>query len=168
MDFQILKCFPIFVEKNIGDKIILPISILDKLLTLEIEYPMTFEIITNEKKTHCGVLEFTSQEGTCSIPKWIMTNLNINECDQVYIRNVTLNKATFIKFKLNNKFIDLNDYRSTLEYILQTFSCVTIGDKLHFDYNSKKYILEVLDVKPKKACCIIDADIEFEFDEFLT
>ena len=157
LDFQSLKCVPL--TKHIGNKIILPVSILDTLLKLEIDYPMTFEIVTNEKNTHCGVLEFTAQEGTCCIPEWIMKNLNINEGDWVYIRNVPLQKASFIKFKSS---FELND--ATLEYILTLFSCVTNGDKIYFEYNSKECILEVLDVKPKKACCIIETNIDIDIE----
>ena len=163
MNFQSLKCFARINESN-GDKIILPVSILDTLITMEVQYPLTFEIITNQTKTHCGVLEFTAEEGNCFIPIWIMNNLYINDGDSIYIRNVALQKATFINFKPNIKFLDLYDSRDVVEYILRTFSCVTIGDKLTFEYNNKEYILEVIDVKPKKACCIIEADIEVDFD----
>jgi ubiquitin fusion degradation protein 1 len=94
-----------------------------------------------------------------------MNNLQIKNGDIIYIRNITLEKANFIKFKPELKFLELSNPRATLEYILRSFSCLTIGDKLHFDYNQKQYILDVIDIKPKKACCIIDADIEVEFDE---
>lgn len=162
MDFKSLK---VFSKEMQGDKIILPPSILELLIELDVQYPMTFEIITNRQKTHCGVLEFTSAEGTCYIPTWIMQNLQLRENDSIYIRNVALQQATFIKFKPELKFLELSDPRAVLEYTLRSFSCVTIGDKLHFDYNSKEYIMEVIDVKPKKACCIIESDIEVDFDE---
>ena len=163
MDFQRLTCFPI--EHVQGDKIIIPSSILDTLMSMDIQFPFIFEIITNDKKTNCGVLEFTAEEGSCFIPRWIMQNLNIKNGDKIYIRNVYLNTASFIKFKPDLKFLDISDSRAVLEYILRSFTCVTIGDKLNFEYNSKQYILEIMDVKPKKSCCIIDADIEVEFDE---
>jgi len=162
MNFQSLKCFARIIH---GDKIILPVSVLDTLITMEVQYPLTFELITNQTKTHCGVLEFTAEEGTCFIPNWIMKNLYINDGDSIYIRNVALQKASFIKFKPDIKFLHLSDPRAILEYILRSFSCVTIGDKLTFEYNHKEYILEVTDVKPKKGCCIIESDIEVEFDE---
>ena len=164
MDFKSLKAFSIKNGDN-GDKIILPSSILDTLIELDIQFPITFEIISKHYKTHCGVIEFTSDEGTCFIPEWIMKNLDIHEGDFIYIRNVSLSNASFIKFKPELKFLELSDPRAVLEYILRSFSCVTIGDKLHFNYNFKEYILEIIEVKPKNACCIIDADIEVEFDE---
>jgi ubiquitin fusion degradation protein 1 len=164
MDFKSLKAFPIKNGDN-GDKINLPSSILHTLVESEIQFPIIFEIVSKHYKTHCGVIEFTADEGTCFIPEWIMKNLNINEGDFIYIRNVCLSHASFIKFKPELKFLELSDPRAVLEYILRSFSCVTIGDKLHFNYNFKEYILEVIEVKPKKACYIIDADIEVEFDE---
>lgn len=60
-----------------GDKIFLPPSALDKLARMNVEYPMLFEI-TNEslkRKTHCGVLEFSADEGWCYLPYWMMKNL---------------------------------------------------------------------------------------------
>jgi len=169
MDFKTLQCF---AKNTIGDKMILPSSILEILIDLDVQYPMIFEIVTNQKKTHCGVLEFTAEEGTSFIPGWIMKNLDINEGQAVYIRNVSLPKATFIKFKpilnlckTHLEFLELTDPRAVLEYVLRSFSCVTIGDKLHFNYNFKEYVIEVTEVKPKKACCIIETDIEVEFDE---
>jgi ubiquitin fusion degradation protein 1 len=162
MDFRSL--ISISIQEN-GDKIILPPSILESLIENNVDFPMTFEIVTNQKKTHCGVLEFTADEGTCCIPYWIMKNLEINERDRIYIRNVVLQKASFIKFKTTT-FLELSDPRAILEYKLRAYSCVTIGDKLEINYNSRNYILEVIDVKPKKACCIIEADIEVDFEPY--
>jgi ubiquitin fusion degradation protein 1 len=172
MNFKSLKAFPMKQNQDgcngdkisNGDKIILPSSILHTLVELDIQFPMTFEIVSKHYKTHCGVIEFTSDEGTCFIPEWIMKNLYIDEGEFIYIRNVSLSNASFIKFKPELQFLELSDPRAVLEYILRSFSCVTIGDKLHFHYNLKEYILEVIEVKPKKACCI-DTDIEVEFDE---
>lgn len=163
MDFQSLRCF--ILRNSNTDKIILPVSILELLISMEVQYPLTFEIVTNQKKTHCGVLEFTSDEGTCFIPQWIMTNLELKEGDNIYLRNVPLTQATFIKFKPCLSFLEISDPRAVLEYILRSFSCVTIGDKLQFDYNFKIYTLEIIEVLPKKACCIIESDIEVEFDQ---
>jgi ubiquitin fusion degradation protein 1 len=158
MDFKSLKAFPL-INKLFGDKIILPPSILDILVELDIQYPMTFEIISKHFKTNCGVIEFTANEGECFIPEWIMKNLDITQGEYIYIRNVSLSTATFIKFKPDLKFLELFNPRAVLEYNLRSFSCVTIGDKIHIIHNFKEYILEVIDVKPKKGCCIIDSDI---------
>ncbi|CAL5211575.1 unnamed protein product [Lathyrus oleraceus] len=40
---------------------------------MNIEYPMLFELRSHsaDKTTHCGVLEFTADEGTVSLPNWV-------------------------------------------------------------------------------------------------
>ena len=162
MNFRSLKCFQIH---NNQDKIILPLSILDTLMTMEdeVQYPLIFEIITNEKKTHCGVLKFTADEGNCYIPEWIMNNLQIKEGGIIYLRNVVLEKATLVKFKPCVSFLDVSHPQEVLQHMIRLLSCITIGDKLHFEYNTNQYIFEVIDVKPKKAC-YIEGDIEIELD----
>jgi ubiquitin fusion degradation protein 1 len=60
-----------------GDKILLPPSALEVLARMNVEYPMLFEL-TNDalgKKTHCGVLEFSAEEGKCFMPFWMMQNM---------------------------------------------------------------------------------------------
>lgn len=60
-----------------GDKIYLPPSALDRLARMNVEYPMLFAVTNEavEKRTHCGVLEFTAEEGWCYMPYGMMENL---------------------------------------------------------------------------------------------
>jgi ubiquitin fusion degradation protein 1 len=53
--------------------VILPTSALDELARLNIVYPMLFRITNgqNGKHTHCGVLEFSAEEGRVYIPFWM-------------------------------------------------------------------------------------------------
>ena len=69
-------------DRDDGDKIYLPPSALDRLARMNVEYPMLFEITNNhiEKKTHCGVLEFSAEEGWCYMPFGMMQNLLVSEC----------------------------------------------------------------------------------------
>lgn len=112
---------PAFIGKpevNRGNKIILPSSALNELARLRITYPMTF-MISNphmSKKSYCGVLEFSAEEGTCHIPLWMMDQLLLEEGAEVMLRNITLNKGTFIKFQPHETaFIDLPDPKQVLE-----------------------------------------------------
>lgn len=75
-----------------GNKIILPSSALAELAKLRISYPMTFLISNPQmgKKSYCGVLEFSADEGMCYLPIWMMNNLFIEEGAEVILRNVTL------------------------------------------------------------------------------
>lgn len=55
-----------------GGKIILPPSALEELSRMNIVYPMLFQVQSkNGLKTHCGVLEFSGDEGKVYLPYWV-------------------------------------------------------------------------------------------------
>ena len=58
---------------NLNLIVILPSSALHELARLSISYPMMFMLSNPQmgKKTHCGVLEFSAEEGLCYLPYWV-------------------------------------------------------------------------------------------------
>ena len=79
--------------------VILPTSALHELARLRIQYPMTF-MISNASmglRSYCGVLEFSAEEGMCHIPIWMMNNLCIEEGSEIILRNMNLQKGTYVK-----------------------------------------------------------------------
>nr|CCA18159.1 ubiquitin fusion degradation protein putative [Albugo laibachii Nc14] len=150
-----------------GDKILLPPSALEVLARLHIEYPMLFKV-TNEgvnRYSHCGVLEFSATEGSCYMPYWMMQNLFINEGDIINVQNISLPKATFVKIRPQSKeFLDISNPRAVLEASLRKFSCMTVGDTICLKYNNKNFLLDVREVKPSSAACIIETDCEVDFE----
>ncbi|KAL7680097.1 putative ubiquitin fusion degradation protein Ufd1 [Plasmopara halstedii] len=150
-----------------GDKILLPPSALEMLARLHIEYPMLFKV-TNEgvdRSSHCGVLEFSAPEGSCYMPYWMMQNLFVKEGGILNIQNVSLPKATFVKLRPQSQaFLDISNPRAVLEGSLRKFSCMTIGDTICLQYNNKNYMLDVREVKPAPAACIIETDCEVDFE----
>ena len=150
-----------------GDKILLPPSAFDTLARLQVDYPMLFRLENTEKgtQTHCGVLEFTAEEGTCFIPFWMMQNLLIEEGSLLTVVNVSLPKATFVKLQPQHvDFLEITNPRAVLEHSLRNFSCVTKGDVIQLPYNDKNYHFELKEVKPADAACIIETDCEVDFD----
>mmetsp|Transcript_15935 Transcript_15935/g.60727 ORF Transcript_15935/g.60727 Transcript_15935/m.60727 type:complete len:332 (+) Transcript_15935:65-1060(+) len=150
-----------------GDKMLLPPSALDTLARLNVEWPMLFNV-TNEasgKSTHCGVLEFSAEEGKCHLPYWVMQNLLASEGSLISIRNVSLPKATFVKFQPQHvDFLDISDPRAVLEYTLRSYSCLTLGDHICVPYNDKNYYLEVKELQPAEAASIIETDCNVDFE----
>lgn len=68
----------------------------------------------------------------------MMSNLAVSEGTRIRIRNCSLPKATFVKFKPQSvDFLAISNPRAILEYKLRNFSCVTKGDHLAFDYNGE-------------------------------
>jgi len=81
--------------------VILPPSALEQLSTKNLEYPMLFKLTNprNGNTTHCGVLEFISEEGFCHIPYWMMQLLLLEEGEMLVVENVSLPQGTFVKFQ---------------------------------------------------------------------
>ena len=150
-----------------GDKILLPPSAFDTLARLNVDYPMLFQLQSPDKGTltHCGVLEFTAEEGSIYIPFWMMQNLLITEGSLITVTNVSLPKATFVKLQPQHvDFLEISNPRVVLEHALRNFSCVTKGDVICVPYNRKNYHFELKEVKPKDAACIIETDCNVDFD----
>ena len=102
-----------------------------------VTYPMTFMISNPQMglKTHCGVLEFSAEEGMCHIPIWMMHNLCLNEGSEIILRNVTIQKGTFISIKPHETaFIDLSNPKAILENELTNYVCLTQGETISINY----------------------------------
>lgn len=150
-----------------GDKILLPPSAFDTLARLQVDYPMLFRLTssTDNKVTHCGVLEFTAEEGMCYIPFWMMQNLLIEEGAVITVTNVSLPKASFVKLQPQSvDFLEMSNPRAVLEHALRNFSCVTKGDVIQIPYNDKNYHFALKEVQPQDAACIIETDCNVDFD----
>ncbi|XP_071691341.1 uncharacterized protein [Rutidosis leptorrhynchoides] len=167
---QTYRCYPAsFIDKpqlENGDKIIMPPSALDRLASLQIDYPMLFELrnVATERVSHCGVLEFIAEEGMIYMPYWMMENLLLQEGDVVRVKNVTLPKGTYVKLQPHTKdFLDISNPKAILETTLRNFSCLTTGDSIMVAYNNKKYYIDIIESKPSNAITIIETDCEVDF-----
>ncbi len=128
---------------------------------------MLFQLQSSQRgtMTHCGVLEFTAEEGSCYIPFWMMQNLLIEEGAVISVTNVSLPKATFVKLQPQNiDFLEITNPRAVLEHALRKYSCVTKGDTICVPYNDKNYHFRIQQVKPQDAACIIETDCNVDFD----
>ena len=128
------RAFPVaFLDKTSaeeGDKVILPPSALDRLISLHIDYPMLFKVENQAsgRTTHCGVLEFTADEGRVYLPFWMMENLLLREGDIVEFKNASLPKGTYVKLQpVTSDFLDITNPKAVLEKTLRSYSCLTTG-----------------------------------------
>eukprot|EP00656_Telonema_subtile_P048467 TRINITY_DN5781_c0_g1_i3.p1 TRINITY_DN5781_c0_g1~~TRINITY_DN5781_c0_g1_i3.p1 ORF type:complete len:280 (-),score=56.94 TRINITY_DN5781_c0_g1_i3:221-1060(-) len=141
------------------------------LAQLKIDYPMLFELIPHNgaKHLHCGVLEFVAEEGFVYVPFWMMENMQLEEGDLLTVRNASLSKGSFVKFRPQSKsFIELANPRAVLERTMSKFACLTKNQTVRIFYNNRTYDLDVCELKaggnPTEACSIIEADINVDFD----
>ncbi|KAL3539034.1 hypothetical protein ACH5RR_002400 [Cinchona calisaya] len=167
---QTYRCYPAsFIDKpqiENGDKIIMPPSALDRLASLQIDYPMLFELrnAAIERVSHCGVLEFIAEEGMVYMPYWMMENLLLQEGDIVRVKNMTLPKGSYVKLQPHTKdFLDISNPKAILETTLRNFSCLTTGDSIMVAYNNRKYYIDIIETKPSNAISIIETDCEVDF-----
>jgi len=145
---------------------ILPPSALDHLARLNIQYPMLFEVsnTTTSRRSHCGVMEFIAEEGTCYLPYWMMQNLLLQEGSLLRITNTSLPKGTFVKLQpVSSDFLDIHNPRAVLENSLRNYATLTVGDCIVIDYNQKKFEIEIIECKPAAAISIIEADVNVDF-----
>uniref|UniRef100_A0A0N5C2H0 Ubiquitin fusion degradation protein 1 homolog n=1 Tax=Strongyloides papillosus TaxID=174720 RepID=A0A0N5C2H0_STREA len=157
---------------NFGGKILLPSSALDYLMRSNIEYPMMFKLsnIENEiqRATHCGVLEFSAEEGKVYLPTWMMEQLLVNDGDLISIEYVQLPKATYAKLQPQSvEFLDITDPRAVLETELAKFCCFTINDLITFRYNDTDYSVKVIELKPANAVSVIECDLNVDFAPYV-
>ncbi|KAK1367379.1 ubiquitin fusion degradation protein 1-like [Heracleum sosnowskyi] len=153
------QCYPLSrINKSHcedGNKIIMPASALEELMSMtDIVYPITVKIINPllHKFSHCGVLEFSGEEGNVYLPNWMMNSLLLQQGQVVNIEYTGLSKGTFLKVQPHStKFVmNLSDPKEAMEGILKDFACVTTGDTVMVNHENQKFTTPLDYKKPEK------------------
>ena len=126
---------------DISNSIILPPSALQKLSALRYfgntDDPVLFKILNIDLQiyTHCGVKEFTAQEGCCYLPFNMFDKLCLEEGQKVNLRALSLKPGIFIKLQPHKTaFIELPNPKEILKYRLSHYFCVTEGDTINSNF----------------------------------
>ena len=163
---EVYKAFPSsFLDRDDiehSNSIILPPSALQKLTGLQKGFggrsnPVLFRILNIQLNvyTHCGVLDFTAEEGTCYVPTNMFNRLYLVEGQDVNLRNINLDKGKYIKIRPHlTAFIENPKPKTILENNLRNYFCLTEGDTILVNFNKKDYKIDIVECKPKKAICI--------------
>ncbi len=151
------------------DKILMPLSALDTLSRLNLEYPLTFEIFRfgfEENKTYCGVLEFVDNTNFIYLPQKIMDKLYIGEGENLEIRYVNMKKIEFLKLKpLSRDFLKIMEPKLILEETLKNYTCISNGDILDVEIEGVNIEVLVTEVLPDGKGMTIDCECEVDFEE---
>jgi len=172
---EIYKAFPASSmgreDIELTNSIILPQSALGKLSSIrnfgDSKNPILFRILNLELNiyTHCGVVEFTADEGTCYIPSNMFERLCLLEGQTINVRNVDLKPGSFIKLQPHlTEFINNPNPKTILEYNLRNYFCVTEGDTISVKFGKKIYKIDIVQCKPSRAIRTLNCDIEVDFD----
>jgi len=138
-----------------GDKMILPATILaDIEASRGAIFPLIFEVFSGGKKTHAGVLEFSSDE-IAILP--VKVFLNLKNPTEIGFNLAHLEKATFLELHaFSSRVYDFPDFRNLLENRLsKNYTALTIGDKLLIE----DIPLVVASILPAPAACLIDTNV---------
>lgn len=101
----------------------------------------------------------------CHLPVWLMDQLYLEEGAEVILRNVTLPKGTYMKIQPHKtEFIDLGDPKSILERQLTNYATIYKGDTINIHHNGKDYLINILECKPQDSICVVEADVNLDFD----
>lgn len=151
-----------------GDKILLPESAFNQLVQMEVSYPMVFRLgnMSNPSAPtiHCGVMEFTADDGVAYVPSWMMEHIRVSEGNQIEVINVTVPKATFIQIRPHlTAFIELANPRVVLEHALRNFATLTQGSTIRITHAGHVFLIDIVETKPTKAVLVIETDLQVDF-----
>ena len=153
---------------NEGDKIILPMAEFSLLQPDETGGPICLKI-KNPKHDgfiHVGVLEFSTVEGNCHLPHWLMFQLLLDEGDPVEVSRVSnVSSAEFVKMRpQTQEFLQLTDPKAVLEVALRKFTYLTVNSWICIRYCDNDYFLDVIELRPGDVACVLDTDCILEFE----
>ncbi|KAJ2724769.1 ubiquitin fusion degradation protein [Coemansia sp. Benny D115] len=158
-------------DANYGGKIFMPPSALEEISHLEVVYPLLFKLQNDSapdgklRRTHCGVLEFTAEEGRVYLPQWMMETLCLTDGSAVEVINVALLHGEIVKLQPQSPdFLEISDPGAVLENAFRKFSALTVGDILAFEYNDREYHIAVIETQPSPtAINIVEVDLKVDF-----
>ncbi|KNA20594.1 hypothetical protein SOVF_050890 [Spinacia oleracea] len=150
-----------------GNKIIMPQSAFEELMNKGVGFPMLFKIenINNGKISHCGVLEFSSEEGVVVMPEWMMENMSLEVGGMIKLENLNLDRATYVKLQPHSvDFLNILNPKDVLEATFTFgYACLTVGDTILIMHQGNKLYVDVVEAMPSNAVCVIETDLEVDF-----
>jgi hypothetical protein len=130
--------------------------------------PITFEIrnVKLRNIVYGGVKEFSAEEGIVHMPQWMQRSLGLELGDTVALRLKELPKGQWARLRpISSDYKEIMDYRAALEsYLRANYNTLTAGEILDIKYGSNRYQFLVDDLKPEKAVCVTDTDMEIDIE----
>ena len=147
------------IKYNKGDKIILPYSFLNKCNNIkQTDFVFQLTNFKNNKKIYVGVIDFICNDDIIFIPSWILTFLNINANDNIYLSNniPIINKATSITIKSPDNILNP---LSVLEYLLRNMTLLYKNFIIKDTIFDKQINFIITDIEPSSPALIMNIDI---------
>eukprot|EP00397_Hematodinium_sp_SG-2012_P029289 GEMP01030921.1.p1 GENE.GEMP01030921.1~~GEMP01030921.1.p1 ORF type:complete len:509 (+),score=112.70 GEMP01030921.1:68-1594(+) len=156
------------------DKVVLPPSCLEELVhqgAWDRSAVLTFRLqCSTGVITHCGVAEFTAEEGTIGVGVKVILSLGDEPPEDVSVRYIVLprfekTKVTFqprgAGFHANADIVNL-DIRKLLERTLSTHTTLTEHDTVVLRHNNQDFYLRVAKLEPQAALVVLNTEMEVD------
>lgn len=96
----------------------------------------------------------------------MFNRLYLEEGMMINLRNIKLEKGKFCKIRPHQtEFVMNSNPRAILENNLRNYVCVTKGDTITVQFNKKKYLIDIVECKPKDAISLTNVDVEVDFEQ---
>ncbi|KAL0481776.1 ubiquitin fusion degradation protein 1 [Acrasis kona] len=141
---------------SLGDRIILPHSLANKLLEKDDSTsPLLFELRSSIdpklQKYYCGVSEFSAPEGNVIVPDYILKEMFLPEGSALFIRSVLLPVGTRIKIQPHSSdfYNRIVNHEKALTTCLEKHSCLSVGRPIPVtDDNGSIQMVQVVSAEP--------------------
>lgn len=157
-------------QHNFGGRVIVPQSVLVDLVSFQIQPPFTFEISHSGGvyKTHCGVLEFTGEDGEVVVPSWMYQQLSLETASEVSLKYMTFPLGRFVKLVPHSvDFLEIENPKLELEQCLRNYQVLSPGDEILCCFDEVDPIrFTVAHIEPADdGIYIVDTDLAVDFLE---
>ena len=158
-------------QQDYSNKTSLPSSVLAALDDLAsrnqatLPYPLTFELTNprSERRTYCGVRDFTAAEGSIEISRFLEEQILLETGDRVRLKLVDLPKGTRVVFQPLSADFDIQaDIRALLESQLRLNYTTLVKDEVITitGDGGLPLQLKIAQLVPSDHVSIIDTDLE--------
>lgn len=90
-----------------------------------------------------------------------MHDLGLEDGNIIETESVLLSAATFLKLQAESEdFLEIVDPFAVLDVAFHNFCCLTYGDRITIEYNSKTYYLDVLETRSDDTVRVIECEVE--------
>ncbi|KAJ1728885.1 hypothetical protein LPJ61_003802 [Coemansia biformis] len=146
----------------LGDSDRLPSPLIFRL-TQRKAAPLTATEHPGRNAVHCGVREFSCDEGDVAIPEWVMQNAGLCEGDSVAVEFVQVEKGTSaILQALDPAAQSVGNVRALLEAHMRTrLTALFVGETFHVPVGGMEQPLAfaVATLEPMGAVDVVDTDL---------
>ncbi len=97
------------------------------------------------------------------LPKWMMSNLLVDDGARVQMRLMQLPPIKFVKLQpKTSRFSELvTTPKDTLEYALRSYTTLTLNDSILIKCMGEDFYLDVVELKPAGAVNVVGAEVCF-------